>query len=66
MEDESISEFFLPNLSVKIEKRNVPAISDTKTTVENRVRVVAYSQRKSTFRSSASELKDDCSIYCVL
>lgn len=60
MVDESIKEFFLPNPSVKVVKRNMLAIRDTKTTVEKRVRVDAYSQRKSTFRSSASELKDDC------
>lgn len=60
MTDESINEFFLPNPSVKVIKADKLAIRDTKTTVEKRVRVEAYSQRKSTSRSSASELKDAC------
>lgn len=60
MTDESINDLFLPNPSVKVMKADILAIRDAKTTVEKRVSVDAYSQRKSTSRSSASEWNDAC------
>lgn len=45
--EDSIREFFRPNLSVNSANRSIPVIKDTKMITEKIVRVEAYSQRKS-------------------
>jgi hypothetical protein len=55
--------FLRPKLSVNVVNKNIPEIEDTKTMVENTINVEAYSHRKSTPKSSASEWNGESSKY---